>query len=131
MKSFSGLRRADRAALELIYHNAGFHYFLAAHVATSFRRFLIFNKDCRNTQIVVRVDSMDYAFFVTIAVIAIHQHRQVGCMHNIPHNCRFFSKASHIHVRKAEAHAIQSETADLVGRKARLLDQLRRECIAR
>ena len=91
---------------------------------------VVFNEDRRDTQIVIDVDRVHHVLFVSIAVIAVHQHWKRAGMDNIRYCGRLLSQPVYIHIRKAKAHAIQREAAYLIRGKSGLLDHLCGERVA-
>ena len=100
-------------------------------MTASFRRNLILYEDRRHAHGLVAPDRARDILGVAVAVVAIDQHREAARRDDVAHARADLAEAGEPDVGQRVAGADERKAADAVGRKARPLDQPRRQGVMR
>ena len=101
--------------------------FLADHVPATLGPLLVLDQDGAHSHALISLNRVHHVLDVAVAVVAIHEHRQVAGGHDVAHGRCDFAKALQPDVGHAIARADGRETADEIGFEADFLDEPRAE----
>jgi len=96
-------------------------------MTTPLWRNLILEENGRGPHRLVALNRVRDVFDVAIAVIGVHQHRQIAGGDYVAYNRAMLSIMRQIDVWMGKACAHKRDSADLIGRVARELNELRRQ----